>query len=150
MIVTLDNCLVPECVKTGDTSHKWEFERFTVQELLKVQEVLGLEPDEFDEALNEKGMSGRMIRAAIMLAVIFHKRIGTVVAFDECDFDIVDLEFLADPTPDEPEGKEPATTSPLPEVDDPTSSTSGPSPAVASEPSSSATAATSGGGTGSP
>lgn len=149
MIVTLDNCLVPECVESGDTSHKWEFERFTVQELLRVQEVLGLDPDQFEDALNER-LPGQMLKAAIMLVVIFHKRIRVIVAFDECDFDLGELDFHRDPTPDEPEGKEPETTSPLPEVDDPTSSTSGPSPEVASEPSSSATAPTSGGGTGSP
>lgn len=148
MIVTLENCLVPECVAAGETSHKWEFERPTVQELLQIQETLGLDPDEFEDALNER-MSARMLKAAILLVVIFHKRAGVVVAFDDCDFDIAELDFHGDPTPDEPEGKE-QTISPLPEVDDPGSSTSGPSPEVASASSSSTTEPTSGGGTGSP
>lgn len=148
MIVTLDNCLVPDCVKSGDTSHKWEFERPTVQELLRIQEVLGLDPDEFETALNEPGMGARMIKAAIMISVILHKRAGVVVAFDECDFDITDLDFQSDPAP-EPEGKD-QTTSPLPEGDDPASSTSGPSPEAGSEPRSSTTEPTSGGSTASP
>lgn len=154
MIVTLNNCLVPECVASGTTSHKWEFERPTMQELLKIQEVLGLDPDEFEAALNER-MSARMIKAAIMLVVIFHRRDGVLIPqgqdgfYEGCDFDITDLDFHGDPAPDEPEGKE-QTTSPLPEDGDQTSSTSGLSPEAASEPSSSATAPTSGGGTGSP
>lgn len=147
MIVTLDNCLVPECMKAEDTSHKWEFEKFSVQELLKVQESLGLDPDEFEDALNDK-LPGQMLKAAIMLVVIFHKRMGVIVAFDECDFDLDELEFHGDPTP-EPEGKE-QTDSPLPGADGLTNSTSGRSPGGASEPSSSTTPATSGGGTGSP
>lgn len=153
MIVTLDNCLVPECVSSGSTSHKWEFERPTVQELLKIQEVLGLDPDEFEAALNEK-MSARMIKAAIMLVVIFHKRDGVLIPpsqdgfYEGCDFDIAELDFLTDPAP-EPEGKE-QTSSPLPEEHARTSSTSGLSPGVVSEPSSSTMGPTSGGGTGSP
>lgn len=146
MLITLSTCLVPEC-KAAGRSHSWEFERPTMQELLKIQEVLELDPDQFEEALNE-GFSARAIRAVIMLVNLLHKREGILVSFEDTDLDMEYLDFVHDPTPepDAPVGKE-ETTSPLPEEDDPGSSTSGPSPEAESEPRSSTTDPISGGST---
>jgi hypothetical protein len=144
VIITLRNCLVPEC-KADGREHKWEFERPTIQELLRIQETLGLDPDQFEAALNADGLDIVKLRALLVLVQIFHKREGIIVAFEDVDLDIADLEFHADPTPEPEPGKE-TTTSHLPEAD-PTGSTSGPSPEAASEPSSSTTAPTSGVGT---
>src|SRR5262245_57039795 len=115
MIISLGTCLIPEC----PSDHKWEFEYLSAQELVRVQEVLGLAPDEFQDALNE-GMSTMALRASILLVNILHRRHGVKVAFDDTDFDLQTLAFTGDPAadgeePGEPEageGKDPAPTSP--------------------------------------
>lgn len=147
MIVELKDCLVPVC---EGATHRWEFERPTLRELKRIQETIGMDPDEFETAMND-GLSSQAIDAILVLVDILHRRNKVVVPFDEIDADIQNLDFIADPAPEPEPGKEPATTISLPREDVvPASSTSGPSPEVASGPRSSAMAQTSGGGTGSP
>lgn len=148
MIIKLEGCLIPQC---AGRDHLWEFQRFTLKEIEAVQETVGVEPNEFVEALDHGGMSLVALRAMRTLIMIMHRRDGVVVPYDDVDAEINSLSFITDPEP-EPEEKptEPETTSPHPEAGADSTSTFGPAPAEASEPSSSATAPTCGGGTGSP
>lgn len=147
MTVVLRNCLVQEC---AGADHKWEFERPTLRELRRIQEATGLDPEQFEIAVNEAGFSIPSIDALLMLITILHKRIGVVVPFDEVDMDITSLEFHSDPVA-EPEEKptEPTLTSPPPRDPGPAPGSGG-SIEEGSEPKSSPSGPDSGGITGSP
>jgi hypothetical protein len=146
-VVILRNCLIPEC---GGADHKWEFERPTLRELRRIQEVIGLDPEQFEEAVNEGAATIASIDAILILVAILHKRIGVIVPFDDVDVDITGLQFMPDPEA-EPEGKPtgPPPTSPPPE-DPAAASASGDSTAEGSEPRSSTSEPDSGGSTASP
>lgn len=155
IIVELNRCLTPACVAEGKTDHRWEFERPTMREFLRVQECLGLDPDEWEQAMNEaqQRLSAASIKASLMLINILHRRIGIASTYEETDFDLFDLHFLADPEAEveqEEGGKGSTPTSPLPEDGAPASSTSGPSTKAGSGRRSSPTPVTSGPDSGSP
>lgn len=150
IIIELNNCKVPDCVASGETSHRWEWERPTIQELLRVQETTGMDPDQWQDALAQalEKFSTEAMKATIMLVGVLHRRIGIVVGFEEIDFDVFALKFLPDPEAEvEAEddlGKgETPTSRPLGDGD-PTSSTSGASPKAGSGRKSSPTPQTSG------
>jgi hypothetical protein len=155
IIIELERCKVPACVEAGQTTHRWEFERPTIRELLRIQEALGLDPDEWEASLNEAAakLTANSMRASLMLVNVLHRRIGIPCTYEETDFDIFDLQFLPDPAAEaevEAGGKEPIPISPLPEADAPTNSTSGRSPKAGSGRRSSATPPNSGGASASP
>ena len=126
IIVELVDCQVPTCVEAGDTKHRWEWEGPTVHEMIHLQELLGMDLDEWEAALNEGAKrTPQSLRASIGLVNVLHRRIGRPVGFDETEFNVYKLGFLLDPSmvPD-PAGKD-TPTSPLP--DGGPASTSGPS-----------------------
>src|SRR5439155_7946009 len=45
IIIELSDCRVASCIAAGQTEHRWEWERPTIRELLRVQETLGMDPD---------------------------------------------------------------------------------------------------------
>lgn len=149
MIIDLSKCLVKGC---PETSHRWEWNGPTMQELLRIQETLGMDPDHFTVALGtaSTGITIDGAKAVIMMVNILHRRNGHIVAFEETDVALEELEAILDPAPApaEPEGKDATTTSPRPAGGEADSSTSGPSAEAASAPKSSPTPATSGGSTG--
>ncbi|SEG44966.1 hypothetical protein SAMN04489712_105280 [Thermomonospora echinospora] len=152
MIIISHKCLVAGC---PETSHKWEWNgQPTLRELLYVQETLGMEPAEYREALNSAmtGLTTAGIKAALMMVHLLHRRDGILTPFEDVDLDPTQLETILDPAPDDPaesEGKGTGTpTTPSRPLDDATSSTSGPAAEEGSEPRSSTTPPTSGGGTG--
>lgn len=141
MIIISRNCLVPDC---GGADHKWEIERPTLREFRFIQETVGLDPDNFENALNEGGTI-QSIDAVLVLLTILHRRDGIRVPFDDVDADLAHLEFVADPVA-EPEEK---PTGPPPtshhQKDPGPAPSSGGSTAEASGPKSSPTEPTSGG-----
>lgn len=146
MIIISRNCLVPDC---GGADHKWEIERPTLREFRFIQETVGLDPDDFETALNAGGTI-QSIDALLALLTILHRRDGLQVPFDDVDADLAHLEFVADPVaePEEkPTGQPP--TSPLPRDPEP-APPSGGSTGEGSEPKSSTTEPGSGGITASP
>jgi hypothetical protein len=123
MILKLHKCRTSGC---PEDSHAWEYKRLSLQELLTVQEVIGLEPAQFEAALSSatSGITGDGVRAVIMLVCLLHKRDGIVVAYAETDLDLQDLEAVPDPAPPAP--SEPETAGPGEGKDD--GSTTTPSP----------------------
>jgi hypothetical protein len=153
IIIRLENCKIPACMEAGTTTHRWEFERPTIRELMRIQEALGLDPDQWQTALNDAAekFTTTSGMATLMLVNILHRRIGIVCTLEDTDLDIYDLTFEADPEAEaEQEGKDETPTSPLPEDGGPASSTSGPCSEEESEPKSSTTPETSGGASASP
>lgn len=149
MIIRLKKCLAPGCEQQA---HQWEFEDFTAQEMRKVQKQIGMEVPEFLQHVQEGGMTAAAMDAMILLVVFMHRRDGVIVAFDDMDFHLQDLEFADPDAPVEDAEKptEPETTSPRREEPPVSSSTSGPEPAAESTPKSSPTPEPSGGTSGSP
>lgn len=146
MIIISRHCLVPDC---GGADHKWEIERPTLREFRFIQETVGLDPDDFENALNEGGTI-QSIDAVLALLTILHRRDGIRVPFDDVDADLAHLEFVADPVAEaEEKPTGPTPPSPLPEVPEP-APPSGGSTAEESEPKSSTSEPGSGGSTASP
>lgn len=157
IVIELSDCRVASCIAAGQTEHRWEWERPTVRELLRVQETLGMDPDQWQDALGQamQGLTADAMKASIMLVTVLHSRIGVPATYEEVDFDLFSLRFLSDPdaeaaqAEDDP-GKAPTPTSPHPGADDPASSTSGPSSEAGSAPRSSRTRRNSGAASDSP
>lgn len=154
IIIELVRCKVPACVEAGKTTHRWEFDRPTIRELLRIQETLGQDPEEWEAALNEAAtkLTPNAMRASLMLVNVLHRRIGILCTYEETDYDIYDLQFLDDPAaePEAEGGKALIPISPLPGEDELATSTSGTSPRAGSGRRSSPTPRTSGGSSGSP
>lgn len=150
IIIELDDCKVQACIDAGQLTHRWEFDRFTMREMLRAQETLGLDPDQLQDALNEaeSKLTPNSIRATLMLLNILHRRSGVLVTFEETDADLFGLRFLPDPDAAQEDaeagGKDGTQTSPLPGDDGPGSSTSGRSKKAGSAARSSPTPLTSG------
>lgn len=151
MIIELRGCRTPVCVAAGTIDHQWAFERPTIQELRRVQRVLGLDPHEWESALQAGAdrVTSAALDAMVMLVQLLHIRIGVEAPFDEIDFDMGAIDFHLDPAAsDDPAGKAPTSISRHP--DGPDGSTCGGSPTEASTPKSFTTAPTCGGGSDSP
>lgn len=157
MIITLRNCLVPDC---EGADHKWEWSgRPTLREIKRIEQATGMDIETWNEGLNElgRGMTSKVIDACLALVDILHRRDGIKVAFDDIDVDLADLDFDLDEAEADEEdqtdeaGKDPAQTSPSqnPEAEDDAPEFGG-STKAASKPKSSRTARTSGGSSGSP
>lgn len=159
MIIILKNCLVPDC---AGADHKWEFERPTLREIQRIQQITGLDVDAWGDGLNGAlgaGMSGAAIDATLALVDILHRRDGVKVAFDDIDVDLGSMDFEFDDAEvqeaeagqEEGEGKDPAPISPShPREDEAPASGSGPVSEEVSPPRSWPTPQTSGGGSDSP
>jgi hypothetical protein len=167
MIIELKKCLVPAC---EGVDHRWEFERPTLREILRIQKVSGLDIDAWSDGLNEfgEGVSAQMIDSILALIDILHRRIGVRVPFEEIDVDLGAFDFILedheleqiqdegqeDAGGEVDEGKDaPAQTEvSLPPEDEAASpgSDSGPLSGADSTPRSSPTPTASGGGSGSP
>lgn len=157
IVIELADCRTPACMTAGATKHRWEWERPTVRELLRVQETLGMDPDQWQEALGQamEGLTTDALKASIMLVTVLHSRIGVPATYEEVDFDLFALQFLADPDADAAQaeddpGKAETPASPHPGEGDPASSTSGPSSEAGSARKSSRTRRNSGDASGSP
>lgn len=144
MIIISRKCLVPDC---DGADHKWEIERPTLREFRFIQETVGLDPDQFEAAMNEGGTI-QSIDAVLVLLAILHRRDRVIVPFEDIDADLAHLEFLFDPEaePEEKPTGPPPTSQPPRDLD--AATTSGGSTEEASEPKSSPTGPASGGSSG--
>lgn len=157
MIITSKNCLVPEC---EGANHRWEFERPTAREILRIQQASGQDIDAWSDGLNgiSDGVSEKALLAALALVDILHRRGGVRVPFDDIDVDLYNLDFEMEagevdeePAAEDAAGKDQGpTTVSLPPEDVAPASTSGPAPEAESEPKSSPTPTTSGDASASP
>lgn len=160
MIITIEKCLVPQC---EGAAHRWEFERPTLREIERMEDVAGIDIDQFATGLTDvlqPGVSRLAIKATLALADILHRRDGIRVPYEDIDIDIGDFDIHVDETDVEEgvqadadgEGKDPVPTpdSPPPAEPAPAEPASGPDTGAASEPRSSSTQTGSGGGSDSP
>jgi hypothetical protein len=160
MIITIQKCLVPQC---EGAAHKWEFQRPTLRELERMEDVAGIDVDQFATGLTDvlsPGVSRLAIKATLALADILHRRDGVRVPYEDIDIDIGDFDIAVDETDIEPDGQAeedgegkdpaPAPTSPPREEPAPAEPGSGPATEEESEPRSSSTPTGSGGGSASP
>ncbi|MFI0484890.1 hypothetical protein [Actinomadura sp. 9N215] len=164
MIITLKDCLVPEC---AGKEHRWEFERPTLRELERIEHTTGMDVGDFFQGLvdvEEKGVTGLAIKTLLAMVDVLHRREGIRPPFEDIDVDFVNLsfEFMPGETEGEGEageaeggeGKDPAPAAPSHPQEEPATPAaepgSGPEAAEASEPRSSTTPTGSGGGSASP
>lgn len=151
MIIEVRECLVPSCERA---KHRLEWDEPTGREFKLIQEVLGLNPSQWEEQLERMAeeVDSTVIDVAIMILTIAHRRAGIPVAMEEVDFKINDLSFIVDEQAEVDAGEVPTVpppTSPPPEAPEPPG-TSGPAPEAASAAKSSTTEPASGGTTDSP
>lgn len=161
MIITIEKCLVPQC---EGKPHRWEFERPTLRELERMEDVAGIDVDQFATGLTDvlsPGVSRLAIKATLALADILHRRDGVRVPYEDIDIDIGDFDITVDDNDVEEEegqvdadgeGKDPAPApvSPPREEPAPAEPGSGPASEEASDPRPSPTPTVSGGGSASP
>lgn len=153
MRIIINGCVISEC-EGGD--HKWEFERPTLRELKRIQDLIGMNIEEFETGMNAMlsgDLTSKGIDMLLALVDLLHRRDGLRVPYDDIDVDFptMDFEFDDHELPDEPseqgdEGKDLAPTkgsqSPVGEAEPPAS---GRVSKAASKPKSSRTPRTSGG-----
>lgn len=153
MIIISKNCIVKGCPGRGQ-DHKWDWDRPTVREALRIEEILGIEIDDWASAVDGRGgTSTQRLNSLLMFVDMMHRRDEIVVPWEDVDLDPGNFEMKADPDLTEAgepaEGKGPARTtrSPRPKAAGRAASTSGRSPRAASPRRSSTTPTASGAGT---
>lgn len=123
MIITVRNCRVDVC---GGADHKFEFDRPTAREILRIEQSSGMDIDTWSDGLNgalNKAAVSSALLAMLALVDILHRREGIKVPFEDIDVDLMDLDIeleageRADDGGDAAEdeaGKDPAQTKPSP------------------------------------
>lgn len=88
MIITIRNCKVKGC---DGVDHKFEFDRPTAREILRIETATGLDIDMFASGLDgamAKVAAKPALLAMLALTDILHRREGIVVPFDDIDVDL--------------------------------------------------------------
>jgi len=153
MIIISNSCIVRGCPSRGQ-DHKWEWDRPTAQECLRIEEVLGIDIGEWADAFDGvAGTSTMKIKSLLMFVDLMHRRDGIAVPWEDIDVDFGNFKMIPDPDLSESAepsaGKDPAPTAPSRrQKAAATASTSGRSAKAASQPKSSPTPTASGAGTG--
>lgn len=157
MIITVRNCRVDVC---EGADHKFEFDRPTAREILRIEQSSGMDIDSWSDGLNgalNKAAVSSALLAMLALVDILHRREGVKVPFEDIDVDLMDLDIEleageraddGEPAGDEA-GKDPAPTKPSPRrgAGAGRASTSGAAKKAASGRRSTPTPSSSGGGT---
>jgi hypothetical protein len=119
MIITIRNCRVKGC---EGADHKFEFDRPTAREILRIETATGLDIDAFASGLDgamAKVAAKPALMAMLALTDILHRRDGIEVPFDDIDVDLgaFDIQLEAGEIPDEetdPAGDEAGKGAPAP------------------------------------
>lgn len=122
MIITVKRCRVDVC---EGADHKFEFDRPTAREILRIEQASGMDIDTWSDGLTgalNKVAAKPALLAMLALVDILHRRDGIKVPFEDIDVDLMDLDIEleagevdddGDEAGDEA-GKDPAPTKPSP------------------------------------
>lgn len=88
MIITIEKCKIEAC---GGAEHRFEFDRPTAREILRIETATGMDVDAWaaglDAGLANVTASGALM-AMLALVDVCHRRIGVNVPFDDVDVDL--------------------------------------------------------------